>query len=88
MGSVTFHWPGLDVVDASGAPVAAQEFRLDHLKATGTLLLASGVATMALYRVSLRRGLQVYRETLFQVAFVPLRGRFGWQESEWEEKER
>lgn len=26
------------------------------------------------------------RETLFPVAFVPLRGHFGWQDSEWEEK--
>jgi len=28
---------------------------------------------------------QIYRETLFPVAFVPLRGRFGWQDNEWEE---
>lgn len=29
---------------------------------------------------------RIYRESLFPVAFVPLRGRFGWQENEWEEK--
>ena len=70
VGSVTFHWPGLDVVDAAGEPVAAQEFRLDHLKATGTLLFASGVATMALYRVSVRRGAAVFGETVAQLRWT------------------
>jgi lactate permease len=70
VGSVTFRWPGLDVVDATGEPVAAQEFRLDHLKATGTLLFASGVATMALYRVSVRRAAAVFRETVAQLRWT------------------
>ena len=51
VGTVTFHWPGLDVADAAGKPVAATKFKLDHLKATGTLLLFSGLITMALYRI-------------------------------------
>jgi protein-L-isoaspartate(D-aspartate) O-methyltransferase len=29
---------------------------------------------------------RVYQEHLFPVAFVPLRGNFGWQEDEWDEK--
>lgn len=70
VGSVTFRWPGLDVVDASGEPVAAQEFKLDHLKATGTLLFVSGLATMALYRVSVRRGAAVFGETVAQLRWT------------------
>ena len=42
IGSVTFAWPGLDITDSAGKPVAATKFKLDHLKATGTLLLFSG----------------------------------------------
>ena len=64
VGSTTFRWPGLDVVDAAGEPVGAQNFTLDHLRATGTLLFFSGVLTMALYRVRIRRALALYRETL------------------------
>lgn len=67
VGRVTFAWPGLDVVTSDGEPVGAQTFALDHLKATGTLLLLAGIATMAMYRVSVRRGLRIYRETLGQL---------------------
>jgi lactate permease len=70
VGSVTFQWPGLDVTNAAGGPVPAQTFKLDHLKATGTLLLLSGVLTMALYRISLRRGLRIYWETLVQLRWT------------------
>jgi lactate permease len=69
-GRVTFRWPGLDVVDAEGKPVGAQDFTLDHLKATGTLLLISGLITMALYRVSVRRGMQIYGETVSQLRWT------------------
>ncbi|GEN79928.1 L-lactate permease [Actinotalea fermentans] len=67
VGRVTFGWPGLDVVTPEGEPVGAQTFTLDHLKATGTLLLLAGIATMAMYRVGPRRGLRIYRETLGQL---------------------
>jgi lactate permease len=67
VGRVTFAWPGLDVVTAEGEPAGAQTFTLDHLKATGTLLLLAGVATMAMYRVSVRRALRIYAQTLAQL---------------------
>ncbi|GAA3596876.1 L-lactate permease [Klugiella xanthotipulae] len=70
IGSVTFQWPGLDVVDANGTPVPAQMFKLDHIKATGTLLLLSGIVTMAIYGVGLRRALKVYWETLVQLRWT------------------
>ncbi|WP_049786140.1 L-lactate permease [Pseudarthrobacter phenanthrenivorans] len=71
-GSVSFAWPGLDVVDADGKHVAAQKFKFDHLKATGTLLLISGLITMALYRISAAQGLRIYWETLKQLRWTIL----------------
>lgn len=70
VGSVSFAWPGLDVVDADGKHVAAQKFKFDHLKATGTLLLISGILTMILYRIPAISGLRIYWETLKQLRWT------------------
>jgi lactate permease len=70
VGSVTFAWPGLDITDSAGKPVAATKFKLDHLKATGTLLLFSGLLTMVLYKVSASQGLRIYRDTLVQLRWT------------------
>lgn len=70
VGSVTFAWPGLDITDSTGKPVSATKFKLDHLKATGTLLLFSGLLTMALYKVSASQGLRIYRDTLVQLRWT------------------
>ncbi|QDG65504.1 L-lactate permease [Pseudarthrobacter sp. NIBRBAC000502772] len=70
VGSVTFAWPGLDITDSAGKPIAATKFKLDHLKATGTLLLFSGLLTMLLYKITASRGLRVYRETLVQLRWT------------------
>ncbi|TFD72299.1 L-lactate permease [Cryobacterium gelidum] len=69
-GSVTFQWPGLDVTDPEGNPVVAQLFKLDHLKAAGTSVLISGAVLMALYKITPRQGLQIYRETLLQLRWT------------------
>jgi lactate permease len=70
VGSVSFAWPGLDVVDADGKHIAAQKFKFDHLKATGTLLLISGILTMILYRIPAISGLRIYWETLKQLRWT------------------
>jgi lactate permease len=69
-GTLAFHWPGLDVVDAVGKPIGAQTFKLDHIKATGTLLLLSGLIVMGVYRISPRVALRAYRDTLVQLRFT------------------
>jgi lactate permease len=69
-GTVTFHWPGLDVVDTAGKAVGAQKFKLEHLKAAGTLLLLSGIISMAIYRISPRRALRLYADTLVQLRWT------------------
>ncbi|WP_146360158.1 L-lactate permease [Arthrobacter yangruifuii] len=72
IGSTTFLWPGLDVTGSNGKPVAAQTLRFDHIRATGTLLLFSGIVTMLLYRIAPRRGVRVYGETLMQLRWTIL----------------
>ena len=72
IGSTTFSWPGLDVTGSNGKPVAAQTLRFDHIRATGTLLLFSGLITMVLYRIAPRRGVRVYGETLMQLRWTIL----------------
>jgi lactate permease len=69
-GTWAFHWPGLEVVDAAGKPLSAQTFKLDHIKATGTLLLLSGLIVMGVYRISPRETLRAYRDTLIQLRFT------------------
>ena len=70
IGGVTFHWPGLDVTNSAGEPVAAQNLRFDHVKATGTLLLFSGILTMLLYRIRPGAGVRIYGETLKQLRWT------------------
>ncbi|MGX5714881.1 L-lactate permease [Arthrobacter sp. MAHUQ-56] len=70
VGTVTFAWPGLHIEDSAGKAVAATKFKLDHLKSTGTLLLFSGLITMALYRISAGKGLRIYGETLKQLRWT------------------
>ena len=68
-GSVTFHWPGLDV-DANGNPAAAQNFKFDHLQAAGTLLLISGILTALIYKLPFRSAVHSYWETLKQLRWT------------------
>ncbi|PNI07318.1 lactate transporter [Arthrobacter sp. AFG7.2] len=70
VGSVTFAWPGLEITDSAGKPVAATKFKLDHLKATGTLLLFSGLLTMLLYKITASQGLRIYRDTVVQLRWT------------------
>ncbi len=70
VGTVTFRWPGLDVVNAAGDPVAGQDIHFDHLKATGTLLFLSGLITALLYRVGFRTGVASYGATLKQLRWT------------------
>ncbi|MCQ1948687.1 L-lactate permease [Arthrobacter sp. zg-Y859] len=72
IGSTTFLWPGLDVTGNNGKPAAAQTLRFDHIRATGTLLLFSGIITMVLYRIAASRGVRVYGETLKQLRWTIL----------------
>ena len=50
--TTTFQWPGLDVVTPEGEPLSSLTYNFNWLPAAGTLLLISGLITMAVLRLS------------------------------------
>jgi lactate permease len=70
VGQATFTWPGVDVITPSGKPASAQTFKLDHLRATGTLLLLSGILTGLVYRMKPKQMLSAYKEILVKLRFT------------------
>ncbi|WP_422935589.1 L-lactate permease [Sinomonas sp. P47F7] len=72
VGGFSFRWPWLDVVGTNGKPVSSQTMRFDHLKATGTLLLVSGLITLAVYRIPFRSGVRIYGQTLAMLRWTIL----------------
>ncbi|MFL6167542.1 MAG: L-lactate permease [Ornithinibacter sp.] len=61
-----FDWPGLDVLNEAGDPVATQ-FKFNWLPAAGTLLVIAGLITMVILKVSPARALKTYGETLVEL---------------------
>ncbi|WP_280116828.1 L-lactate permease [Micromonospora echinofusca] len=70
--TVTFHWPGLHLETASGAPSTIPLFRLNWLSSTGTLLVLAGLITMALLRVAPRTAAKAYRDTVVDLRWAIL----------------
>ena len=81
IGQVKFPWPGLAtigadgkassmILNAAGNPVGTTIFTLDHLRATGTLLLLSGIITCFAYKVKASDAVQAYVNTIKQLKFT------------------
>jgi lactate permease len=70
--TLTFHWPGLEVLNAKGKEPNAVMFKFNWLSAAGTLLLISGLLTMPVIRVGIGRALRVYGATLNQLKWAIL----------------
>ncbi len=66
-----FNWPGLHIFNDAGKPVATT-FKLNVLSAAGTLLLLSGLLTMAVLAISPARALKAYGRTLDQLKYAIL----------------
>jgi len=71
-GIIPFAWPGLDIVTPTGEPPAAATFEFNWLPAAGTLLLFSGLITMAALSLSPGRAVKAYGETLDQLKWAIL----------------
>lgn len=69
VATVVFPWPGLEITNAAGAPVATT-FSLNVVGTGGTLLLLSGIIVAIAYKVSLRDAVAAYFETLHQLRFT------------------
>ena len=61
-----FDWPGLDILNDAGDPVATQ-FKFNWLPAAGTLLIIAGLITMVILKVSPARALKTYVATLVEL---------------------
>lgn len=81
IGQIKFPWPGLAflgpdgkasslIVNAAGNPVTTTIFTLDHLRATGTLLLLSGIITAIVYKIRPIDAVRAYGATLKQLKFT------------------
>jgi len=68
--TTTFDWPGLDVRSPDGEPVSSLTFNFNWLPAAGTLLLISGLLTMAVLRVAPGRALRVLIDTVAQLRWA------------------
>ncbi len=68
--TTTFQWPGLDVTSPDGEPLDSLTFNFNWLPAAGTLMLISGLITMAVLRLSPARALRTAGETLDQLKWA------------------
>jgi lactate permease len=66
----SFSWPGLHVLNGKGEAPKSATFKFDWLQAAGTLMLISGLLTMAALRVSPMRALRTYGATLKQLRWA------------------
>lgn len=65
--TVTFAWPGLDIVSASGEPLSLLRYKFDWLAGGGTVLLVAGLITAIVLRLPWRAVVQAYARTLHQL---------------------
>ncbi|BDX35220.1 L-lactate permease [Mycobacterium antarcticum] len=69
-GAVTFPWPGLNIVTPAGKPPSGVTFAFGWLSAAGTLLLISGLITMAVLGLSPASALKAFGATLSQLKWA------------------
>jgi lactate permease len=67
-----FAWPGLHVTNAKGKPLMSLTFTFNWAAAAGTLLLVSGLISVAVLRIRVADALRVYVETLDQIKWAIL----------------
>ena len=70
--TTTFEWPGLDVRSPDGEALTSLTFNFNWLPAAGTLMLISGLLTMAVLGLSPGRALKVAGSTVDQLKWAIL----------------
>jgi lactate permease len=70
--TTTFQWPGLDVVTPDGEALSSLTFNFNWLPAAGTLMLISGLITMAVLGLRPGRAVGVFGRTLDQLKWAIL----------------
>jgi lactate permease len=69
VGTLSFPWPGLDILKADGSKVGTN-FTLNSLSATGSLLLFAGVLSAWMLRVRPGTAITTYLETVHQLRWA------------------
>jgi lactate permease len=62
-----FAWPGLDVLNAAGDPVATTSFNLNWLPAAGSLMILAGIITALILRVGPATAVRAYGRTYVEL---------------------
>ena len=62
-----FQWPGLDVRNTAGEPLASMTFNFNWLPAAGTLMILAGVITAVILKVSPSEALKTYGRTYVEL---------------------
>jgi len=70
--TVSFQWPGLDLHNAAGDPLASMTFKFNWLPAAGTLMVIAGLITAPILRVSLSGMLATYAKTYHELRWAIL----------------
>jgi lactate permease len=68
--TTTFQWPGLDIVNPAGDPLASMTFNLNWLSAAGTLMIFAGILTTLVLRISPGRALRAYKDTYVELKWA------------------
>jgi len=71
-GTLSFGWPGIDILTPSGSAPSAATFTFNYLPSAGTLLLLSGLITMAVLSLSPRKAIAAFVATLRQLKWAIL----------------
>jgi lactate permease len=67
-----FTWPGLDVLNGKGEAPLSQTFKFTWASSAGTLLLVSGLITMAVLRIGPGRAARIWARTVYQMRWAIL----------------
>ena len=62
-----FQWPGLDVRNTAGEPLASMTYNFNWLPAAGTLMIFAGIITAVILKVSPARAFRTYVDTYIEL---------------------
>ncbi len=67
-----FSWPGLNVLNGKGEPIASTMYNFNWLPAAGTLMIIAGILTAIMLRISPSRALKAYAATYYELRWAIL----------------
>ena len=68
--TIPFAWPGLEVANSAGVPLASTTFNFNWLPAAGTLMIFAGILTAIVLKISPARMLRAYGATYYELRWA------------------